>query len=174
MKRRGFLSGALALGASPVAARTVMAEHQKPLPMLSPPITDGAGRSLTLADFSGRTVLLNIWATWCPPCRHEMPTLDRLQARLGGAEFHVLALSIDKGGFDIVRDFYAEIGITHLDLYLADQLRAMMAFARTRFPPIYGAAGAAGATGIRFTISNISRLSHSKSALQGTGVTVID
>ena len=104
MKRRGFLSGALALGASPVAARTVMAEHQKPLPMLSPPITDGAGRSLTLADFSGRTV------------------------------FHVLALSIDKGGFDIVRDFYAEIGITHLDLYLADQLRAMMAFGVVGLP----------------------------------------
>ena len=134
MKRRGFLSGALALGASPAAARNVMAEHQKPLPMLSPPITDGAGRSLTLADFRGRTVLLNIWATWCPPCRDEMPTLDRLQARLGGAEFHVLALSIDKGGFDTVRAFYAEIGITHLDLYLADQLRGMMAFGVVGLP----------------------------------------
>ena len=127
MKRRGFLGGALALGASPAAARTLMAEHQKPLPMLSPPITDGAGRSLTLADFRGRTLLLNIWATWCAPCRHEMPTLDRLQARLAGPEFQVLALSIDKGGFDAVRAFYAGIGITHLDLYLADQLRAMMA-----------------------------------------------
>ncbi|MFC6643851.1 MULTISPECIES: TlpA disulfide reductase family protein [Sulfitobacter] len=134
MKRRGFLGGALALGATPAAARTLMAEHPKPLPMLSPSITDGAGRSLTLADFRGRTLLLNIWATWCAPCRHEMPTLDRLQARLGGAEFHVLALSIDKGGFDAVRAFYAEIGITHLDLYLADQLRGMMAFGVVGLP----------------------------------------
>ena len=71
MRRRGFLGGALALGASPAAARTVMAEHPKPLPMLSPPITDGAGRSLTVADFSGRTVLLNIWATGCALCRES-------------------------------------------------------------------------------------------------------
>jgi thiol-disulfide isomerase/thioredoxin len=134
VKRRCFLSGALALGASPAAARAVMAEHERPVPMLSPPITDGAGRSLTLADFRGRTLLLNIWATWCPPCRDEMPTLDRLQAQLGGAEFHVLALSIDKGGFDSVRAFYAEIGIAHLDLYLADQLRGMMAFGVVGLP----------------------------------------
>lgn len=134
MKRRGFLGGALALGASPAAARTLMAEHQNPLPMLSPPITDGAGRSLTLADFRGRTLLLNIWAPWCAPCRHEMPTLDRLQARMGGPEFQVLALSIDKGGFDTVRAFYAEVGIAHLDLYLADQLRAMMAFGVVGLP----------------------------------------
>jgi thiol-disulfide isomerase/thioredoxin len=134
VKRRCFLSGALALGASPAAARAVMAEHERPLPMLSPPITDGAGRSLTLSDFRGRTLLLNIWATWCPPCRDEMPTLDRLQAQLGGAEFHVLTLSIDKGGFDIVRAFYAEIGIAHLDLYLADQLRGMMAFGVVGLP----------------------------------------
>ena len=102
--------------------------------MLSPPITDGAGRSLTLADFRGRTLLLNIWAPWCAPCRHEMPTLDRLQARMGGPEFQVLALSIDKGGFDTVRAFYAEVGIAHLDLYLADQLRAMMAFGVVGLP----------------------------------------
>jgi len=134
VKRRGFLGGALALGASPAAARTLMAEHQNPLPMLSPPITDGAGRSLTLADFRGRTLLLNIWAPWCAPCRHEMPTLDRLQARMGGPEFQVLALSIDKGGFDTVRAFYAEVGIAHLDIYLADQLRAMMAFGVVGLP----------------------------------------
>jgi|TARA_R100000789_G_scaffold72194_2_gene67940 thiol-disulfide isomerase/thioredoxin len=134
VKRRVFLGGALALGSTPVAARTLMVEHQKPLPMLSPPITDGAGRSLTLAEFRGRTLLLNIWATWCAPCRHEMPTLDRLQERLGGPEFHVLALSIDKGGFDAVRAFYTEIGITHLDLYLANQLRGMMAFGVVGLP----------------------------------------
>jgi len=134
VKRRGFLGGALALGASPAAAREVMAEHKAPLPMLSPPITDGRGRDLTLAAFRGRTVLLNIWATWCPPCRAEMPTLDRLQANLGGPEFHVVALSIDRGGLETVRAFYADIGIKHLDLYVSEQLRAMTALGVAGLP----------------------------------------
>jgi thiol-disulfide isomerase/thioredoxin len=78
---------------------------------------DGEGRSLTLADFRGRIVLLNLWATWCTPCREEMPTLDRLQARLGGTDFEVVALSIDHDGIAAVRKFYQEIGIKHLRIY---------------------------------------------------------
>ena len=132
MKRRGFLGGALVLGASPVAAREVMAEHKVPLPMLSPPVTDGRGRDLTLAAFRGRTVLLNIWATWCPPCRAEMPTLDRLQANLGGPEFHVVALSIDRGGLETVRAFYADIGIKHLDLGVAGLPTTLLVSAQGR------------------------------------------
>ena len=58
---------------------------------------DAAGAERSLADFSGKTVLLNLWATWCAPCRHEMPSLDRLQARLGGDAFEVVAVSIDTG-----------------------------------------------------------------------------
>src|SRR5476649_110453 len=57
---------------------------------------DGAdGKKLTLASFKGRNVLLNMWATWCVPCRSEMPALDRLQAKLGGADFEVVAVNID-------------------------------------------------------------------------------
>ncbi len=134
MRRRDFLSGALALGAAPAWAGQIVPEHTKPLPMLSPPFNDAAGRELTLEDFKGRTVLLNIWATWCVPCREEMPTLDRLQARLGGSDFHVLALSIDRAGLNTVRSFYAEIGIKHLDLYVADQLRTMLAFGVVGLP----------------------------------------
>ena len=59
-------------------------------------------------------VLLNVWATWCAPCREEMPTLDRLQAQLGGDDFHVLPLSIDRAGLGPVQRFYDEIGIRHL------------------------------------------------------------
>lgn len=128
MMRRGFIGGALALVASPVAARPVMPEHDTPRPLLSPPFRNGAGQDLTLADFRGRTVLLNIWATWCVPCREEMPTLDRLQARLGGPAFHVIALSIDRAGMGAVRRFYEEIGIRHLAVYLGDQTRAMLGF----------------------------------------------
>jgi len=128
MMRRGFIGGALALAASPAAARPVMPEHASPRPLLSPPFKNGAGQDLTLADFHGRTVLLNIWATWCVPCREEMPTLDRIEARLGGSEFHVLALSIDRAGSGAVRSFYEEIGIRHLAVYLGDQTRVMLGF----------------------------------------------
>ena len=95
---------------------------------------DGDGRNLTLADFEGRVVLLNIWATWCPPCREEMPTLDALQARLGGSDFHVLPLSIDRAGLEPVRRFYRETDIRNLDLYIAEDTRAMLALAVVGLP----------------------------------------
>jgi thiol-disulfide isomerase/thioredoxin len=128
------MAGALALAATPAAARPVMRLHETPRDLLSPPFVDGAGRDLTLADFRGRVVLLNVWATWCGPCRAEMPTLDALQARLGGADFHVLPLSIDRAGLGPVRRFYDEIGIRHLELYLAEDIRAMRAFAVIGLP----------------------------------------
>tara|TARA_R100000773_G_scaffold41118_1_gene37488 strand:- start:208 stop:660 length:453 start_codon:yes stop_codon:yes gene_type:complete len=108
--------------------------HDKPRQMLSPPFVNGKGRDLTLADFRGRVVLLNIWATWCVPCREEMPTLDALQEKLGGDDFHVLPLSIDRAGMEIVRRFYDEIGIRHLDTYLAEDIRVMAAFAVVGLP----------------------------------------
>jgi thiol-disulfide isomerase/thioredoxin len=55
------------------------------------------GRPTTLASYSGKVTLLNLWATWCAPCRHEMPALDRLQTALGGEEFSVVPVSIDTG-----------------------------------------------------------------------------
>ncbi|MGE3279972.1 MAG: TlpA family protein disulfide reductase [Alphaproteobacteria bacterium] len=79
---------------------------------------DSESRSLTLADFRGKVVLLNVWATWCVPCRHEMPSLDRLQARLGGKDFVVLALSIDRAGLPAIKRFYEELGLQHLGVYV--------------------------------------------------------
>jgi thiol-disulfide isomerase/thioredoxin len=79
---------------------------------------DDQGHDLTLADFRGRVVLLNVWATWCVPCRKEMPTLNRLQARLGGKDFLVIALSIDRKGVEAVQDFYSEVGVERLAIYL--------------------------------------------------------
>lgn len=134
MRRRAFLAGAMALAGTPAAARAPFRLHDEPQELLSPPFVDGAGRNLTLADFRGRIVLLNIWATWCVPCRTEMPTLDALQGQLDGANFHVLPLSIDKAGLGPVRRFYEEIGIRHLDTYLAEDLRAMLAFAVIGLP----------------------------------------
>jgi thiol-disulfide isomerase/thioredoxin len=81
-------------------------------------------RSYTLEEFRGKVVLLNIWATWCAPCREEMPELDRLQQALGGPDFEVVALSIDSGGMDVVRRFYDEIGVRTLALYVDPSMRA--------------------------------------------------
>ena len=79
---------------------------------------DEKGNPLTLADFRDKVLLLNLWATWCAPCREEMPTLDSLQGRLGGEQFEVVALSIDHAGRDAVEEFYREIGIRHLQMYI--------------------------------------------------------
>lgn len=95
-----------------------MSLHDTPQVMPGFRFEDGNGRSLTLADFAGKVVLLNIWATWCIPCREEMPTLDRLQAELGGPEFEVVALPIDRGGLEAVQEFFSEIGIERLAVYL--------------------------------------------------------
>jgi thiol-disulfide isomerase/thioredoxin len=105
------LLGAL-LGLSQPATATETPQNFAVLdaPAAAPEIsfTDAAGQSKTLASFSGKVVLLNIWATWCAPCRKEMPTLDRLQEKLGGPDFEVVALSMDRAGPDIVKKFYAE------------------------------------------------------------------
>lgn len=79
---------------------------------------DSQGAPTSLAAFRGRVVLLNVWATWCPPCREEMPALDRLQATLGGPDFEVVALSIDEKGMPAVRAFLAGAGIRHLRAYV--------------------------------------------------------
>jgi thiol-disulfide isomerase/thioredoxin len=75
------------------------------------------GSPLTLADFSGRAVLLNLWATWCVPCRVEMPALDRLQAELGGGDFEVVAVNVDVRNEERARAFFNEIGIESLAFY---------------------------------------------------------
>ena len=79
---------------------------------------DGTGAAKTLADFKGRVVLLNVWATWCVPCRKEMPALDRLQKDLGSDKFEVVALSVDRGGVEASRKFLDSIAVSSLKLYV--------------------------------------------------------
>ena len=95
---------------------------------------DGIGKTKTLADYSGKVVLLNIWATWCAPCRKEMPTLDRLQAELGGRDFEVVALSVDRGGPELVKKFFAEIGVTHLALNIDTSSNSMFTLGTVGLP----------------------------------------
>ena len=92
--------------------------HDAPRPVVDIAFVDQAGTQQTISAYRGKVVLLNIWATWCAPCRREMPTLDRLQARLGSSNFEVVALSIDRVGSGAVQAFYDETGVRHLASYL--------------------------------------------------------
>ncbi len=76
-----------------------------------------SGEHMTLRRFRGRVVLLNVWATWCATCRRELPTLDRLQKTLGGKDFEVVALSIDRDGAEMIAPFFGELGIKSLRIY---------------------------------------------------------
>jgi thiol-disulfide isomerase/thioredoxin len=70
------------------------------------------GQRQTLADFKGQVVLLNIWATWCEPCKVEMPSLEQLEKEVGPQGLRIVAVSIDEGGDDVVRQFARDYGLT--------------------------------------------------------------
>ena len=97
----------------------------QPAPALRFTARDGTPK--TLADFRGRPVLVNFWATWCGPCREEMPSLDRLQAKLG-SRLKILAISEDRRGADIVDRFLARMNLASLAIYLDPVNDALEAF----------------------------------------------
>ena len=78
---------------------------------------DASGRTVSLDDFEGRVVLINLWATWCVPCRKEMPALDELEQKLGGSDFTVLAINLDQRGGDKPKKFLEEIKVKSLIYY---------------------------------------------------------
>jgi thiol-disulfide isomerase/thioredoxin len=111
----GTATGPLAgLSKGPMAPLVV---RPKPLDLPAFTFAGADGKPKSLADFSGKIVLLNIWATWCVPCREEMPALDQLETKLGGKDFAVVAVNIDKGGPDKAASFLKQTGATHLALY---------------------------------------------------------
>jgi thiol-disulfide isomerase/thioredoxin len=97
-----------------VAALT-MATAPLRLPDLA--FDDSEGKPRKLSDWRGRTVLVNLWATWCVPCRKEMPALDRLQIRLGGKNFEVVAINIDTRDPEKPRTFLKEANLTRLGYF---------------------------------------------------------
>jgi thiol-disulfide isomerase/thioredoxin len=107
----------------------VFRKEPEALPALA--FQDATGRERSLADWRGKVVLLNLWATWCVPCRKEMPALDRLQAEMGSDRFEVVAVSVDRSGVQGARKFLDETKVGRLALYadpsarLAATLRAI-------------------------------------------------
>ena len=97
-----------------IAALGIAADPKR-LPDLS--FADASGAPRTLADFRGRTVLLNLWATWCVPCRKEMPALDALQGKLGSDRFEVVTVNIDTRNLDKPKAWLQEVGIGRLGYY---------------------------------------------------------
>lgn len=106
----------------------------RPAPELGFTTRDGTPRRL--ADFRGRVVLVNLWATWCGPCVEEMPSLDRLQAKLGSA-ITVLAISEDRRGESAVAPFLAKLKLGHLAVYLDPKNGAIKAFGVQGLPTSY-------------------------------------
>jgi thiol-disulfide isomerase/thioredoxin len=89
----------------------------RPWPAPAVGFTDVDGRNFSFSDFAGKLILVNLWATWCAPCRREMPSLDRLQTRLGN-KIAILAISEDRGGSKAVAPFVGKLGIKAIKTYL--------------------------------------------------------
>ena len=111
-----------------VAALSV-AENPKPAPAAS--FNGRDGRPMTLADFKGKTVLVNLWATWCVPCRREMPALDKLQAELGGADFEVVAINIDTRDPEKPKAWLQDNGVTRLAYYAEPEGKLLQTLQRS-------------------------------------------
>ena len=129
------ITAALALFAAPAHAEgiapelltgwmqnLVLSDPARPAPVIT--VLDAAGTEHGLEDFQGRVVLLNIFATWCAPCRREMPSLDRLAARLADDDFVLIGISQDRKGADVYLPFLDELGVTHFETFADPGLKA--------------------------------------------------
>jgi len=120
MKRYLCLALALLLLALPACSRKQQPALQgNPAPDFT--LKDLAGTSIKLSDLRGKVVVLNFWATWCPPCREEIPSMMRLNSAMAGKDFRMLAISIDEGGKDAVEGFFRKSGMSLPALLDTDQ-----------------------------------------------------
>ncbi|MEP2783393.1 MAG: TlpA disulfide reductase family protein [Pseudoruegeria sp.] len=92
--------------------------HSEAKPLSEEAFTDEDGNKFTFADYQGKVLLVNFWATWCAPCRHEMPSLDQLQAELGGDTFEVVPIATGRNPQPALKKFFAEAEIKHLPILL--------------------------------------------------------
>jgi thiol-disulfide isomerase/thioredoxin len=137
------LYAALMLGATPAPALTPEAAqalsaarqgemarlifHRAPRPLGNVTFADASGAERTPADWQNKVVFMNFWATWCPPCLKEMPSINRMAAALQGDDFAVVAISTDRGSPDKPIGWMAQNGIDTLDFYHDSRFRAATA-----------------------------------------------
>lgn len=118
----GVLAGLLALTAGLYAGyrllQTGATEDAGSTVLLSTEFADLNGQPVTLKRWAGQRLVVNFWATWCAPCKVEMPALDRLAGELGGKDFAVITISIDRGGAPVAGAFLEEIEARNLTLYV--------------------------------------------------------
>ncbi|MDA0229092.1 MAG: TlpA family protein disulfide reductase [Proteobacteria bacterium] len=100
----------------------VVHDAARPLPAFK--FVDVAGNHLSIEDFRGKVVALHFWATWCMPCRAEMPTVDAMQELLGGEDFTFVPLSVDRKGAKLVQQYYVDHGLTNMPLYIDEGMDA--------------------------------------------------
>ncbi len=125
----GVLYTALVLGANPAQADIAAAEaaregtmkkllFSESQPVSAVTFTDPEGGEFRLADFAGKHVLVNFWATWCAPCRKEMPMLSELQTEFGDEAFEVVTIATGRNDVAGIRRFFEEVGVDNLPMYL--------------------------------------------------------
>jgi thiol-disulfide isomerase/thioredoxin len=123
-------------GANPLSQGQMAAFVFRKAPEALPEVKflDAAGKERSLADWRGKVVLLNLWATWCLPCRKEMPALDRLQREMGSDTFQVVAVSVDRTGLPGAKKFLADTGAETLALYADPTARMGVALRAAGLP----------------------------------------
>lgn len=120
--------------ARPSAERVPFEWHDAPKPLPDLVFTTADGGTVTLADFRGQMVLINLWATWCAPCLREMPMLDRLAQAAEGPGFALIALNQDRGGLEVAAPYWDDKDFTALTLYLDNGLATGRALQPTGLP----------------------------------------
>ncbi len=123
-----------------------MADFEYTMPVRAAPdaMFDYEGELTSLAAFRGSAVLLNLWATWCAPCLKELPSLDALEASLGGADFKVVAVAADPRGPDAAREYLERLEIENLELFADPRLQLASALGGAAALPVsilYDASG---------------------------------
>jgi len=108
--------------------------EQKPAPEIT--VTPLSGNSIKLSELKGKVVLLNFWATWCPPCREEIPSMMKLNTAMAGKPFQMVAVSVDEGGRPAIESFFRTSGFT-LPAYTDPGNKAATAYGITGVPETF-------------------------------------